>query len=129
MENFNFLNSLFSFNQTGDVKGKLKMTGLINNPEVKGELFISNTFLYSYPIKDTQMKVKMNQTGFSLTGDVAEDIRLDEFFYPFQKNRTMKLKGYFNNLDLIAFLFAKLKKNKSEDYRSQIQGSFDLEKK
>lgn len=128
LENFNFLNSLFAFNQTGDVKGKLKMTGLINNPEVKGELFISNTFLYSYPIKDTQMKVKLNQTGFSLTGDAAEDIRLDEFFYPFQKNRTMKLKGYFNNLDLIAFLFSKLKKNKSEDYRSQIQGSFDLEK-
>ena len=128
LENFNFLNSLFPFNQTGDIKGKLKMTGSLKNPEVIGELFISNTFLYSYPVKDTQLKLKMNKAGLSMAGTLVEEIRLSELSYPFEKNQNMKLKGYFKNLDLIAFLFSKFKKNKTEDYRSQIEGSFDLER-
>ena len=129
LENFNFLNSLFPFHQTGDMKGKLKMTGLFHRPEVVGDLFISNTFLYSYPIKDFALKIRMDQKGFFLTGGVSEEIRLDEFFYPFQKNQSLRLKGDFNKLDLIAFLVSMQKKNKSEDYRSLTQGSFDLEKK
>lgn len=128
MESFNFLNFLLPFNQIGDIKGKLKLTGPLKNPEVKGPLFISNTFLYSYPVKDSKLEIKINLDGFSMTGNLAEDIRLDEVSYSFRKNQKIKLKGWFDNLDLIAFLLSAFKKNQSGDYQSQVQGSFDLEK-
>ena len=128
LESFNFLNVAMPFNQTGDLKGQLKMTGFVQNPEVKGRLFISNTFLYSYPVKNSQLEVKINKTGLFVSGNLAQELHLNEFYYSFEKKLKMKLKGYFNKLDLIAFLFSKNKKNKSEDYRSEVHGVFDLEK-
>ena len=129
LENFNFLNSIVPFNQTGDMTGKLKLTGPLQEFQVKGDLFVSNTFLYSYPIKKSKLEMILNAKGVSLSGNIGSGVYLTELFYSFEKDKKMNLKGQFKDIDLIAFLFSKSKKNKSEDYRSKFQGSFDLERK
>ncbi|MBC6415523.1 MAG: translocation/assembly module TamB domain-containing protein [Bdellovibrionales bacterium] len=129
IESFNFLNDMISFNQTGDINGKLKITRDIRNPFINGNLSLSNAFLYSFPIKDSQFQVKINKDSFYLQGNVSEEFQIEELSYLFKKNSEMKLKGYFNNLDLIAYLNAKNQKNNIQDYKSMLTGRFDLEKK
>ena len=128
LESFNFLNDIFAFNQIGDVNGKFKMTGALKDPLIVGSLSISNAFLYSYPIKESQLQLKINKDMLFLTGNFSEELKINEFFYVFGKDSKIKMKGYFNKLDLIAYLFSKDKKNKTQDYSSLLMGEFDLEK-
>ena len=128
LESFNFLNDILAFNQTGDMNGKFKMTGDLKDPLIRGSLSISNAFLYSYPIKESRLQVKINKDMLFLEGNFSEEFKINEFFYVFGKDSKIKMKGYFNKLDVIAYLFSKDKKNKNQDYSSLLMGGFDLEK-
>ena len=128
LESIQFANFLFPFNQVGDVNAQLKMTGFLNDPQIKGDVSISNTFLYSYSVKDTALKLSLNKKALSFSGRIMDQIQLEEFSYWFSKKPKTRIKGNFENLDLSAFLLSKNRKDKVENYRTKIKGFIDLEK-
>lgn len=128
LEGFSLLNRLFPFNQVGLIDGNIKVVGALNNPKAEGELVVSNTFIYSYPVGDSKLKVKINKDLFSFSGKVIDKIQMDHFSYMFSQKQKIKLKGNVFDFDFITLLFSKDRKNKTVDYRSQVEGTFDLER-
>ncbi|MCZ0932017.1 MAG: translocation/assembly module TamB domain-containing protein, partial [Oligoflexia bacterium] len=128
LESMEFLNDILPLNQAGDISFNLDLQGALNNPNITGSAFLSNTFLYSYPVKDSRLELKINKNSFSFSGNIIDEIKIDQFIYPFSKRSNFKIKGRFNNLDFIKILLSKNKKDKVQNYTSQIKGSFDIEK-
>ena len=128
LESVQFFNSLFSFNQLGDINGELKMTGFLNDPKIQGDLTISNTFLYSYAVKDTQLKLNIDKKALAFSGRIMDEIQVEEFSYQFLKKPKTKIKGSFESLDIVTFLLAKNRKDKVQNYQSKIKGFIDLER-
>ena len=128
LESVQFFNSLFSFNQVGDINGELKMSGFLNDPKITGDVSVSNTYLYSYAVKDTQLKLNIDKKALAFSGRIMDEIQVEEFSYQFLKKPITKIKGRFENLDIVTFLLAKNRKDKVQNYQSQIKGSIDLQR-
>ncbi|MDE0091893.1 MAG: hypothetical protein OXN83_01245, partial [Oligoflexia bacterium] len=128
LENIDLFNSLLPFNQSGDVHFNAKIEGSLNDPVATGEAIVSNTFFYSYPVKDSFLKFRMDKSALSFSGNIINEINIDQFLYPFSKKSNFKVTGHFSNFDIIKILFSKNKKDKNQNYISQLKGSFVLEK-
>ena len=128
LESIELLNHILPFNQSGDINFNAEIKGSLNDPNIKGKAVISNTFLYSYPVKDSLLNLKINKSGLSFSGNIIDEITIDQFVYPFSNQSKLKIKGWFHNFDLIKILLSKDKKDKIQDYSSQLKGSFDIEK-
>ncbi|MCY4321949.1 MAG: translocation/assembly module TamB domain-containing protein [Bdellovibrionaceae bacterium] len=126
LESIEFLNKALPLNQSGDINFNLDIKGTLKKPLITGSAVLSNTFLYSYPIKNSEINLKITKDFFSFSGNIMDEIRIDQFSYPFSKNSNFKIKGIFYNFDLIKVLLAKNKKKQIQEYSSQLKGSFDL---
>ena len=127
LESIDFLNEALPLNQSGDISFNLDIKGPVNNPNITGSALLSNTFLYSYPVKDSSLKFKINKRFFSFSGKIIDKIQIDQFSYPFSKKSNFKIKGHFYNFDFIKVLLSKNKKDKIQNYSSKLKGSFDIE--
>ena len=128
LENIELLNSVLSFNQSGDVSFNLDIKGGLNNPDITGSVIVSNAFFYSYPVKDSVLDLKINKDSFSFLGNIMDEIKIEEFIYYFSNQSNMKIKGHFHNLDFIKILLSKNKREQIQNYSSQLGGSFDIKK-
>ena len=128
LESIEFLNKILPLNQAGDISFDLEIKGALNNPNITGSAFLSNAFLYSYPVKDSRIEFKINKRFLSFSGNIIDEIEIDQLIYPFSKKSNFKVKGRFDNLDLIKILLSKNKKEQVQNYTSQIRGYFDIEK-
>ena len=128
LESIDFLSHILPLNQSGDVSFNLDIKGFLNNPDITGSVFLSNTFFYSYPVKDSSLQLKINKDSFSFTGNIIDEIEIDQFVYPFSKRSNLKMKGRFYGFDFIKILLSKSKKDKLQNYASQLKGFFNVEK-
>ena len=128
LEELEFLNQVLSLNQAGDIDFNLDIKGSLSEPDITGSAFVSNTFLYSYSVKDSSLQFKMNKDSFSFSGNIIGEIEVDQFRYPFFKNSKLKIKGRFYDLDFIKILLSKSKKDVFQNYSSQLKGSFNVER-
>ena len=128
LESIEFLNETLPLNQSGDISFNLDVKGALNDPSITGFAFLSNTFFYSYPVKDSRLELKINKNFLSFSGNIIDEIEIDQFSYPFSKKSNFKTKGRFYNFDFIKILLSKNKKDKVQNYSSQLKGSFDIER-
>ncbi len=120
------LNEILPFNQSGDVHFSMKVIGQPHRPKISGDILISNMFLYSYPVQNSKIQVKMDDKALSFSGRIMDKITIDKFIYPFSGPTAVQIAGQFDNLDFVEALLAKFRMEKTRDYSSQISGSFSL---
>ena len=128
LERMEWLNKILDLNQSGDVDFKMKISGKAIDPKITSEVSISNMFFYSYPAQDSSIKLNMDKRALSFSGQIMNEINIDQFIHPFSKNSKTKIKGQFTNLDLVKVFFSKNRIEKKQDYLSQITGAFSLTK-
>ncbi len=128
LERLEWLNSIVPFNQSGDVNFDMKITGTLARPKIHSDIFISNMFFYSYPVKDSHIKMKLDAKALSLSGPVMDEIFIDQFIYPFSKKALIKARGRLANLDFIKLLFSKNRMERAQERSSQLTGFFSFHK-
>ena len=126
LERMQSISALLPFNQSGVVNFKLKAEGPLAAPSLKGDIQLSETALYTYPVKDSKLKIAVNKAGFSLSGHIMEEIHLKQFSWPFSKKGSVYLKGDFLNWDFIKARMAHSQKESIEESFSKAVGRFDL---
>ena len=126
LERMEWINAILPFNQSGDVQFKLKLTGALNKPQFVGDVFISNMFFYSYPVKDSQLKMQIDKQSFSFSGQFMDEIYVEKFTYPFSEKENVLAVGQFKKLNFIKMLLSKNRIEQTTNYFSEITGSFSL---
>lgn len=126
LERLEWVNAILPFNQSGDVQFKMKLKGNLNQPEFIGDVFVSDMFFYSYPVKDSQLKIKINRKNLSFSGQFMDEIYIERFVYPFSKKANILAIGQFKKLNFIKILLSKNRIEKTHDYLSEVTGSFSL---
>ena len=126
LEGLEWLNEILPFNQSGDVNFSMKITGTPNSPQISSDIVISNMFLYSYPVDDTRIQLKINKKALSFSGRIMNTVHIDQFVYPFFKKSKAEINGQFTDLDFVKILFSKNRIEKTQDYFSQMTGSFSF---
>ena len=126
LERLEWLNDILPFNQSGDVNFNMKITGTAGTPKLKGDVSISNMFFYSYPVKNSNLKFRIDKSALFFSGNIMDEINIERFVYPFSENPHLEIKGRFVDLDLIKILFSKDHIEKTQDYFSKITGSFSF---
>ncbi len=126
LERLEWLNEILSFNQSGDVNFNAKITGTANNPKFNGHVLISNMLFYAYPVSNSNIKLKINKSGLSFSGNITDEISIENFIYPFSNTEELGVKGRFINWNFIKLFFSKNHIENIEDYSSKINGSFSF---
>ena len=126
LERLEWLNDILPFNQSGDVNFNMKIAGTVGSPNFKGDVSISNMFFYSYPVKNSNLKFRIDKSALFFSGNIMDEINVERFVYPFSENPQLEIKGQFADLDLIKILFSKDHIEKTQDYFSKITGSFSF---
>ena len=83
LERLEWLNNILPFNQSGDVNFKMKVAGLVTDPIITSQVFISNMFFYSYPVENSNIKLNISKQALSFSGRLMNEIVIDQFIYPF----------------------------------------------
>ena len=126
LERMQSLSALLPFNQSGVVNFQLKAEGPLTASSLKGDIQLSETALYTYPVKDSKLKIAVDKAGLSLSGHIMEEIYLKRFNWPFSKKSSVYLKGDFSNWDFIKARMAHSQKESIEESFSKATGRFDL---
>lgn len=126
LERSQTLASLFPFNQSGILNFNLKAEGPLSNLQTKGDILISETALYTYSVKDSNLKIAIDKKGFTLQGSVMKEIHLKKLRWPFNKNKPIYLKGYFIDWDFVKALMARNRKESTEQNLSKVTGHLEL---
>ena len=126
LEGLEWLNEILPFNQSGDVNFNMKITGTPNSPKISSDVLISNMFLYSYPVDNSRIKLKIDKKALSFSGQIVNTVNIDQFVYPFSKKSKIEINGQFADLDFVKILFSKNRIEKTQDYFSQMTGSFSF---
>ena len=126
LERLEWMNRILPFNQSGDVKFKMKLTGSLIQPQLVGDVFISNMFFYSYPVKDSQLKIRIDKKELLFSGQFMDEIYIEKFVYPFMENKSALALGQFKKLNFIKILLSKNRVEQTQDYFSEVTGSFSL---
>jgi len=126
LESLNFLNHLLPFKQSGLLDLDLMISGSVDNPKVSGDIHLSKSFLYTFPLDNTRVTIEMNKKGLLISGNLMNQFLIKRFYYPFTKNTALHIKGTLLNFDFIKILAAKYQKDLFEKYQSTIKGNVDL---
>ena len=128
LERLEWLNEILPFNQSGDVRFNMKVTGKPNRPKISSDVSISNMFFYSYPVNDSKIQLKVDETALSFSGHIMDKIHINRFVYPFSEKLKIEVTGRFAGLDFVEVLLSKSRMEKIQDYSSQSSGFFSFVK-
>lgn len=128
LERLEKLNKILPFNQSGDIDFSMKITGAPWNPLIQGDVQISDMFVYSYPVRDSRLKLSIDKKALSFSGRIMEGIHIDKFIYPISGKSKASASGKFNDLDFIKIFASKNKVEKAQDYFSRTTGYFSFSK-
>ena len=126
LERLQSLSSFIPFNQSGIAEVNMKAEGPLFNPRLYGEVNLSQTALYTYPVKDSKLQVSLDKRGLLMSGRIMEEVRLKHLYWPFDKNKSMDLQGSFSNWDFIKIWLARNQKENIQEGFSKMTGDFDL---
>ena len=98
LERLQSLNSFIPFNQSGTAEIKVKVEGSIFSPRLHGEVNLSETALYTYPVKASKLKISLDKKGLLLSGRIMEEIQLKRFYWPFDESKSFYVRGKFLKL-------------------------------
>ena len=104
----------------------MKAKGSLDDPLITGDVQLAETALYTYPVKDSKLKVAINKRGLSLSGHIMEEIHLERFYWPFDGKNTTRLKGHFSDWDFVKVWLAHGQQENLEEKFSHLKGQFDL---
>ena len=128
LEELEVLNDFLSLNQVGDMSFSMKLKGPILSPEAFAKVSLSNNYLYLYPVKDSEISMRINSKQAFLSGNIMEEIEIKKFVYPFSGQGKIEMEGEFKDFDFVKTLLARNREQKGGEYFSKVQGSFDLSK-
>ncbi|MGI9548665.1 MAG: translocation/assembly module TamB domain-containing protein [Bdellovibrionales bacterium] len=125
LESISFLNAALPFKQSGLLNFNLKVAGPFREPKATGFLNISDSFLYTFPVDNTNLKVTIDKKGLSFSGNLMNEFFVKNLFIPFSK-KIINITGNFYNLDFIKILSAKNQKDFLGKYYSRAKGNINL---
>ena len=126
LTSLNFFNQLFPFNQSGILNFNLGVKGSLQNPKAEGDISITKSQLYTYPINDTNAKIKIDRKGFLISGNIMNKLSIKKLYYPFAKSKNIEIQGDLIGLDFVKILLAKNQKEVNDNYYSSIRGNINL---
>lgn len=126
LERLEFLNSLLLLNQSGSVNFSGRLTGPVLNPEFKGSGEITNAVFYSYPVDNSQLKITLSRNHLSLSGNLMNELLLEELSYDFKKKNSLYIKTKLYKWDFINLFLARMKQENLREFSSKLTGEMEL---
>lgn len=126
LERLQVLNSFIPFNQSGITEFKMKAEGPLSSPRLYGEVNLSETALYTYPVKSSKLQIALDKKGLLLSGRIMEKLQLKRLYWPFNKRKPIRLQGSFSDWDFVKVWLARNKKESVQERFSKITGDFNL---
>ena len=125
LEGLNIINSLFPFSQSGNLNFQGQVTGSLGFPKIQGSAEILNTYLYTYPVEDSQLQFDINPDTLSLKGRLMKQVFLKDFLYKFKDN-SFYLRARAKQWNFSKFFLSKLKKGVEQNFYSSLHGDIEL---
>ena len=126
LERLEFLNSFLLFNQSGIFNFSGRLTGPILNPEFKGFGEITKAVFYTYPVDNSQLNITVSRNHFSLSGNLMNELLLEELSYKFQEQSSLYIKTKLYKWDFINLFLARTKKENLREFSSKLTGEMEL---
>ena len=121
LEQIETLNSALPLNQSGIASLRLKVTGPLSRPRAAGRLAVTDSFLYTYPVRDTKLKADIDGDRFSLSGDLMGAVSVSGISGSFSGKGPFAFQGSFKDWDIIRAFSAK-SRSAAADYSSKLTG-------
>ena len=126
LERLQSLSSFVPFNQSGIAEVKMKAEGPLSSPRLSGEVNLSETALYTYPVEDSNLRISLDRKGVLISGRIMEEIKLKHLYWPFDKDKSLSLQGSLLNWDFIKVWLARNQYENIQENFSKITGDFDF---
>ena len=131
LERIQNLNHFLPFQQSGIVHFNMNLLGSLYKPKVQLNVSVTKSNLYTYPVKNSQFRIDIDQKNLRLSGNLMKEFYISKLSYPFEKDKPISIKGKLDNFNFIKTVLARYKKENGQSYSSQLSGdvSFTFSKK
>lgn len=107
---------------TGVVNFNMNLEGYFLNPLTTATVLVKNSFYKGYPIKNSNISLKLRQHQLELKGSIADKLNIQKLIFPYKKNGLVELQGATNNFNIKEFFISK---GESTQLYNQFQSSIN----
>ena len=107
---------------TGTIDFNMSLNGWFLAPLTQAKVLITNAFYRGYPIKNSDIHLKLRKHQIEAKGIVADKLNVKKFIFPYKKDGLVEFQATTNDLNIKEFF---LSKGESTQLYNQFQSSIN----
>ena len=112
---------------TGTIDFNMSLNGWFLAPLTQAKVLITNTFYRGYPIKNSDIHLRIRKHQIEAKGTVADKLNVKKFIFPYTEDGLVEFQAITNDLSIKEFFLSKGASTQLyNQFRSSINSNIDI---